>query len=414
MTGLTRCVRFPILFVCALFVCLLLAFAGGQPASANQAAGSADPGFAAWLQDLREEALAKGISAATLDAALKDVAPVARVIEKDRSQREFTLTFTRYLRSSVTETRVERARRLMEEHRDLLQRVEARFGVQPRFLVSFWGLESNFGDYTGGFSVIRALATLAHDSRRSAFFRAELLHALQILDEGHITLDRMLGSWAGAMGQVQFIPSTFVNFAIDFDGDGRRDIWNSLPDIFASAANYLSQEGWRGDETWGREVALPPEFDFGLASLKIAKPLEDWARVHGLRKSDGSPLPMADLDASIVLPSGHRGPAFLVYRNYRTILIWNRSILYALAVGHLADRIVGASPLSALPDEQPISLKAIEEMQALLNAKGFDAGEPDGLVGRQTRAALSAYQRAIGVPADGYPTAEIIERLRRE
>ncbi|WP_420348219.1 lytic murein transglycosylase [Pelagibius sp.] len=410
MTGPTRCARFLVLVIC------LLAAVGinVQRATANPSAGNADQGFTQWLQELRQEALAMGLSAATVDAALKDVTPVARVIEQDRSQREFTLTFTRYLRSSVTETRVERAQRLMAEHRELLQRVEARYGVQPRFLVSFWGLESNFGDYTGGFSVIRALATLAHDSRRSAFFRAELLYALRILDEGHITLDRMTGSWAGAMGQVQFIPSTFVNFAVDFDGDGRRDIWNSLPDIFASAANYLSQEGWRGDETWGREVALPPGFDFGLASLKLSKPLADWSQVHGIRKADGNPLPKADLDASIVLPSGHRGPAFLVYRNYRTILIWNRSILYALAVGHLADRIVGAAPLAALPDEQPISLKAIEEMQALLNAKGFDAGEPDGLVGRQTRAALSAYQRAIGVPADGYPTAEIIERLRRD
>ena len=260
--------------------------------------------------------------------------------------------------------------------------------------------------------MIASLVTLAHDSRRSAFFRGQLLDALKILDEGHISVDRMSGSWAGAMGQLQFIPSTFVNFAVDFDGDGKRDIWNSLPDIFASAANYLSQEGWRGDETWGREVTLPAGFDFSQASLDISKPLSEWSDRHGIRTASGKALPTADIKASMILPSGHRGPAFLTYKNYRTILIWNRSILYALAVGHLADRIAGGPALASLPEEKAISLKAIEEMQALLNAKGFDAGKPDGLVGRQTRAALSAYQRSIGVPADGYPTLDLIERLR--
>ncbi|NIA67746.1 lytic murein transglycosylase [Pelagibius litoralis] len=394
------------------------AFALGLAATLGSAAPlsaqHSDVEFDRWLGALKQEAISKGIRAETVESALAGVTPIARVLEKDRSQREFTLTFTRYLRNSVTDTRVERARRLLEEHRVLLERVEAKYGVQPRFLVSFWGLESNFGEYTGGFPVIGALATLAQDSRRSAFFRSELLNALQILDEGHISVERMSGSWAGAMGQLQFIPSTFVNFAVDFDGDGKRDIWNSLPDIFASAANYLSQEGWRGDETWGREVKLPPQFDHSQASLGIAKPLREWSETYGIRKNDGGRLPTADLEASIILPSGHRGPAFLAYKNYRTILIWNRSILYALAVGHLADRIAGGAALASLPDEQPISLQAIEEMQALLNAKGFDAGEPDGLVGRQTRAALSAYQRSIGEPADGYPTLELIEKLRAQ
>lgn len=382
------------------------------PGQSRANEGSAD--FQRWLNAFKQEAIESGIRQQTVAAALDGLAPVPRVLEKDRSQREFTLTFTRYLRSSVTETRVTRAKQLLEEHRTLLERVQAKYGVQPRFLVSFWGLESNFGDFTGGFSVIGALATLAHDSRRSAFFRSELLNALKILDEGHISVDRMSGSWAGAMGQLQFIPSTFVNFAVDFDGDGKRDIWNSLPDIFASAANYLSQEGWRGDETWGREVSLPEGFDYSQASLNVSKPLAEWAGSHGIRRAGGGPLPTADIDASLVLPSGHRGPAFLTYKNYRTILIWNRSILYALAVGHLADRIVGAPALASLPEEQAISLKAIEEMQALLNAKGFDAGKPDGLVGRQTRQALSDYQRSIGVPADGYPTLELIEKLRAQ
>lgn len=371
--------------------------------------------FDSWLVGLKQEAIGRGIRAETVNSALAGLEPLPEVIERDRSQREFTLTFTRYMRGAVTEGRVEKARRLLEENRKLLEKVAAQYGVQPRFLVAFWALESNFGEHTGGYSVVAALATLAHEGRRHDFFRAQLLDALQILDEGHIRVAEMTGSWAGAMGQLQFIPSTFVNFAVDYDGDGQRDIWNSLPDIFASAANYLSQEGWQGDRTWGRQVTLPPNFDYSLADLSDRKPLKDWASSYGLRDANGGPLPQVDgFDASLVLPAGQKGPAFLVYQNFRTVMVWNRSILYALSVGHLADRIAGAPALSAasLPDEEPVSLKAIEEMQALLNARGYDAGKPDGLVGPKTRAALRAYQKDQGLPADGYPTAAVIDRLR--
>jgi membrane-bound lytic murein transglycosylase B len=371
--------------------------------------------FDTWLAGLKQEAIRRGIRPETVETALAGVEPVPEVIERDRSQREFTLTFTRYMRGAVTEARVQKARELLEQNRALLEKVAAQYGVQPRFLVSFWGLESNFGQHTGGYSVVAALATLAHEGRRHDFFRAQLLDALQILDEGHISVSEMTGSWAGAMGQLQFIPSTFVNFAVDYDGDGQRDIWNSLPDIFASAANYLSQEGWKGNRTWGRQVSLPIKFDYSLASLGERKTLGEWAAL-GLRREDGGPLPqVAGIEASLVLPAGQRGPAFLIYENFRTILVWNRSILYALSVGHLADRIAGAPALSAgsLPDEEPLSLKSIEEMQALLNARGYEAGKPDGLVGPQTREALRAFQAAQGLPADGYPTKELIDLLRR-
>jgi peptidoglycan lytic transglycosylase B len=386
-------------------------------------AQSTDPGdkvdpasmdFDSWLAGLKQEAIGRGIRAETIETALSGVKPLPEVIERDRSQREFTLTFTRYMRSAITESRVEKARRLLEENRELLEEIAAKYGVQPRFLVSFWGLESNFGAHTGGYSVVAALATLAHEGRRHDFFRAQLLDALQILDEGHISAAAMTGSWAGAMGQLQFIPSTFVNFAVDYDGDGHRDIWNSLPDIFASAANYLSQEGWQGDRTWGRQVTLPAGFDYGQASLGERKTLGEW-QAAGLRTIEGAALPMVEgIEASLVLPAGQQGPAFLVYQNFRTILIWNRSILYALSVGHLADRIDGAPALSeaSLPDEVPLSLKSLEEMQELLNASGYDAGKPDGLVGPKTREALRAYQAAEGLPADGYPTQELIDRLR--
>jgi membrane-bound lytic murein transglycosylase B len=399
---------------CALFASVILPLAACAQSS-DPAAASGRGDFDSWLAGLKQEAISRGIRPDTVESALAGLRPLPEVIERDRSQREFTLTFTRYMRGAVTESRVQKARELLEENRKLLEKVAAQYGVQPRFLVSFWGLESNFGQHTGGYSVVAALATLAHEGRRHDFFRAQLLDALQILDEGHVSVGEMTGSWAGAMGQLQFIPSTFVNFAVDYDGDGHRDIWHSLPDIFASAANYLSQEGWRGDRTWGRQVELPDGFDYSLASLGESRSLGDWAAL-GLRAEGGGPLPqVAGIEASLVLPAGQRGPAFLVYQNFRTILIWNRSILYALSVGHLADRIAGAPALSAasLPDEAPLSLKSIEEMQALLNARGYEAGKPDGLVGPQTREALRAYQAAQGLPADGYPTEELIERLRR-
>jgi len=371
------------------------------------------PDFQAWLQDLRREAAAAGISQATLDAALSDVSPIERVIELDRRQPEYTQTFWSYLDKRVTPERIARGRELLVQHRALLARVQARYGVQPRFLVAFWGLETNFGQYTGGYPVVGALATLAYDERRGDFFRKELLNALRILDEGNVTPSAMQGSWAGAMGQLQFMPSTFVHYAVDFDGDGKRDIWNSLPDVFASAANYLSSIGWRGDLIWGREVRLPQDFDWEMAAQEVRKPVSAWAAL-GVRRADGGPLPQADIEGSIVLPAGHTGPAFLVYDNFEAILTWNRSLLYALSVGHLADRLVGAGDFLAQrpAEEKPLSRGEVEEMQNLLVRLGFDPGTPDGVIGAKTRAALRAFQRGRRLAPDGYPTPEVLQVLR--
>jgi len=371
------------------------------------------PDFQAWLQDLRREAAAAGISQATLDAALSDVSPIERVIELDRRQPEYTQTFWSYLDKRVTPERIARGRELLVQHRALLARVQARYGVQPRFLVAFWGLETNFGQYTGGYPVVGALATLAYDERRGDFFRKELLNALRILDEGNVTPSAMQGSWAGAMGQLQFMPSTFVHYAVDFDGDGKRDIWNSLPDVFASAANYLSSIGWRGDLIWGREVRLPQDFDWEMAAQEVRKPVSAWAAL-GVRRAEGGPLPQGDIEGSIVLPAGHTGPAFLVYDNFEAILTWNRSLLYALSVGHLADRLVGAGDFLAQrpAEEKPLSRGEVEEMQNLLVRLGFDPGTPDGVIGAKTRAALRAFQRGRRLAPDGYPTPEVLQVLR--
>ena len=300
--------------------------------------GSAED-FQIWLGKLRVEAEGKGISQSVLDEALAGIQPIPRVIELDRRQPEFTLTFTQYRDRVVPQSRIKKGRVKYQENRDLLEEIGGKIGVQPRFIVALWGIETDFGRVTGGFKVIPALATLAHDGRRSAFFRKELLNALQILHEGHIAPKEMMGSWAGAMGQSQFMPSSFLAHAVDYDGDGRRDIWTTRPDVFASAANYLAKSGWRADQTWGREVKLPPDFDFALADLKVRKPIGGWQAL-GVRQPDGGDLPTRQLSASIVLPEkGKMSPAYLVYSNYRTTLRWNRSTYFALAVGLLSDGI---------------------------------------------------------------------------
>jgi len=296
--------------------------------------------FDAWLAALRVEAVARGIKPEILDAALDGVVPLARVIELDRSQPEFTLTFEEYLTRVVPRSRVEKGRKKLRENRELLQAVAKRYGVQPRFLVALWGIETDFGRLTGGFSVVQALVTLAFDGRRSAYFRKELLAALQILDEGHIAPDAMTGSWAGAMGQSQFMPTTFLGFAVDHDADGQQDIWNTRADVFASAANYLAKSGWNGKENWGRRVRLPEGLDPALIGLEVEKPIQDWQRL-GVRRADGSDLPKAEISGSIVSTDDGKGPAYLVYGNYRALLNWNRSTFFAVAVGTLADRIGG-------------------------------------------------------------------------
>jgi len=370
--------------------------------------------FDEWLKELRAEALGLGISESTLDAALTLVEePIPRVLELDKSQPEFVQTFAGYMRNRLSDARIERGKSLLVEYKDLFNRIQQQYGVQPHYLVSFWALESNFGDFTGGFSVVNALATLAYDPRRSDFFRNELLTALRIIEEGHIPVEQMSGSWAGAMGQCQFMPSTFYTYARDGDGDGRVDIWNSVPDVFASAANYLSQNGWQSDERWGREVILPDDFDFTLTGTGIRKTVTQWNSL-GIRRVNGNALGNADMLGSIVLPAGSQGPAFLVYDNFRTTMVWNRSTFYAISVGHLADRFVGGGPIINMPsvEERPLSRNEVIELQGLLNAQGIDAGTPDGIMGSRTRAAIRTFQEKANIPTDGYANFDLLETIR--
>jgi len=371
------------------------------------------PPFETWLDKLKQDAQKRGVRREILTRALKGVKPILRVIELDRRQPEFTLTLSSYFRKAISDKRIANGKAMLKRHSTLLKRVETKFGAQPRFLVAFWGLESNFGKYTGTFPVVGALVTLAHDRRRAKFFREQLLSALELMDRGHIPTN-VKGSWAGAMGNHQFIPTTYKGYAIDFDGDGKRDLWGSLPDIFASAANYLSRSGWQGDKTWGREATIPGNFDISLTGMEIHKTLRQWNEM-GVRRNDGRKLPHIDIDASLLMPAGYKGPAFLVYKNYRTILIWNRSHLYALAIGHLADRLIGIGPLKKQPStaDVPLSRANIKALQAALNNLGLNAGVPDGVLGPKTRAAVRAYQKTAGLPPDGYATMKLVERVRQ-
>ena len=294
--------------------------------------------FNNWLLEFKQEAIQKGITKNTIKLGLIDIKPIPRIIELDRKQPESTMSFKKYLSLIVNQRRVNIGQKLLNENLSLLKEVSTRFGVQPRFIVSLWGIETNYGKNTGGFSVISALVTLAYDGRRSKYFRKELIYALQIIDQGHITPGDMKGSWAGAMGQSQFMPSSFMKFAYDFNGDGSKDIWNDKGDVFASAANYLSGVGWRSDITWGREVSLPHNFDANLANIKITKKMSQW-RTLGVRRVDGAELPLREINASIVIPGKTSGPSYLVYDNYRALLRWNRSYYFATAVGILSDKI---------------------------------------------------------------------------
>ncbi|RLB63444.1 MAG: lytic murein transglycosylase [Deltaproteobacteria bacterium] len=293
--------------------------------------------FAAWLEQLRTDALSAGVSQKTVDAALTGITePQQRVIDSDKKQPESVQSLQKYVATRVSEQRIVEGRQMLRRYSTWLGRIERQYRVQRRYIVALWGIESSYGRNTGKLPIFQALATLAYDRRRSDYFRRELLEALKILDAGHISLSRMKGSWAGAMGPFQFMPSSYSHYAVDADGDGRINIWGSIPDALASAANYLAKAGWKNDQTWGRLVKLPEKFDYSLAGLKTKLPLSRWQAL-GVRRSNGHALPRRDLQASLIVPDGRTGPAYLVYSNFRALRRWNRSNSFAVAVGTLSD-----------------------------------------------------------------------------
>jgi membrane-bound lytic murein transglycosylase B len=369
--------------------------------------------FAQWVERFRAEARAGGITEATLHAAFDGVRHLDQVVALDRSQPEFTRAVWDYLDTAVSPTRVARGQDKLLEVRAYADAAAARYGVPAEIVVAIWGMESNYGSNYGDTPTIDALATLGFEGRRAAWARGQLMAALRILQNGDIPRERMLGSWAGAMGQTQFLPSNFLAYAVDADGDGRRDIWGSMADVTASTAHFLAREGWQRGQLWGLEVRLPDGFDLGRADDALRQSSAQWAG-EGVRAVDGTALP--DLpDASLLMPAGARGPVFLVGPNFRAILRYNNATSYALGVGLLAQRIAGGPATQAAwpRDLKPLSRNALQTLQQALQSKGFDPGSIDGVLGPATRGALRRWQRSVGLAADGFPTHELLDRLQQ-
>ncbi|HSW04023.1 lytic murein transglycosylase [Aquabacterium sp.] len=387
---------------------------GSAPATAGPDEVALREGFARWVTRLRPGLQAAGIHEATLRAAFDEVQYLPRVVELDRAQPEFTRAVWDYLDSAVTPQRIALGQDKLLQFRGEAEAAAARYGVPPDIVVAIWGIESNYGSHYGNTPTIDALATLGFEGRREDWARSQLLAALKILQSGDIARANMLGSWAGAMGQTQFMPSAFLAYAVDGDGDGRRDIWGSMADVMCSTANFLARAGWQTGQPWGVEVKLPQAFDPGRADTELRQPAAQWA-AEGVTTLDGAPLP-AFADGAILLPAGARGPAFLVGPNFRAILRYNNSTSYALAVGLLAQGLGGGAGVHAAWPRELTALTRSQMMalQTALNQRGFASGAPDGMMGPATRDGLRRYQRSVGLPADGYPTLDLLQRVQAQ
>jgi membrane-bound lytic murein transglycosylase B len=365
------------------------------------------------LQTIRAEALRQDVPASVIDTAFRGLTPDAKVIDLDSRQPEFTLTYGKYIANAITPDRIARGQQKFAQHRGLLDALEREYGVAPQYLVAFWGVETNYGGFMGDYSALRSVATLACMTKRTAFFSNETVQALRILANNHMTTQQMKGSWAGAMGNMQFMPSTFTKYAVDRDGNGRIDIWNSMPDAFASAANFLRGIGFRPGLPAAEEVFLPRNFPLDQADMTVEKPVRAWAAM-GVTRAGGA-LPPSDEPAAIILPAGWRGPAFILYPNFKAVMNWNRSTLYALSVAILAQQIAGGPAVAqaAPADDEPLSRDTVIDLQTRLAKLGFYTEETDGLLGPKTRSAVRLFQKQAGLPADGHPTPEMVARLQR-
>ena len=380
-------------------------------ASASINSAYANEQFASCTAVLADKAKQEGVSQQTIDDVFPHLVHQDRVIELDRSQPEFVQTFPGYFSKRVTDWRTEKGKEMYAKHEELLHKLSDKYGVPPHYLLAFWGLETNFGSYKGKMPVLDSLATLACDKRRSKYFTQEFLVAVKLMEREKLQKEDMIGSWAGAMGHTQFMPSAYTHYAIDGDGDGQINLWASEEDALSSAANFLASLGWERSFRWGREVQLPENFDYQESGYKNRKPLSEW-NAQGLKKADGSALGEDDTTAYVIVPAGHNGPAFIAYKNFRVIMRWNNSEFYAIAVGVLADRIAGASGIkAALPDLPAYSRKDIIALQSKLNNLGFDVGKPDGIIGPATREGIRNYQISNDMIADGFPGLEVMAAL---
>ena len=367
--------------------------------------------FEEFLDQVRKTATEQGVSKSTIDKAFFELTPRPSAIASDKAQAEFNQNFWHYVNKRVNKVRLNNGKDTLKNNASLLSKTSEKYGVPAYVIVAFLGLESNYGNYMGSESLIRSLATLAYDKRRSKFFTRELIAVLKLMDKKTIPFDAT-GSWAGAMGAVQFMPTNVIAYGVDANNDGKVDLWNEKADIYASAANFLNKLGWKKGEKWGREALIPKNFDYQLTGLNNEKTVNEWAAL-GVRRGNNSNLPKSNFKASLIVPMGHRGPAFLVYRNFDAIMGWNRSILYALSVAYLSDRLNGNAKLSAKTIDEPLlSKEDIMQIQNTLNLLGYDTGTPDGMAGSKTRKATRQFQSDIGLTADGYVGYELFQQLQ--
>ena len=379
------------------------------PASTSQAL----QGFVRWREGFRAKASAAGISRVVFDAAFNGVTPDPEVIKLDRKQAEFTKPLWEYLDTAVSDARIGNGQAQWRQLESRLKAIGRTYGVEPQVVLAIWGMETNYGGYRGSNQTIRALATLAYDGRRRSFAEEQLIAALSILQAGDIAPWDMRGSWAGAMGHTQFMPTSYLAYAQDFDGDGKRDIWGEDPtDALASAAAYLARHGWQAGQPWGVEVQLPEGFNYANVDQNNRRPVDVWTRA-GVRDVSGKPVPNYG-EAALLAPAGARGPVFMVFGNFRVIKRYNNATSYAIGVGHLADRIAGAPAFRASwpRSDRPLSRSEKVEMQERLTARGFATGGADGLIGPNTIDAIRGYQRSLGLVPDGYASRGLLKRLR--
>ena len=367
--------------------------------------------FEDFLNQVRKTATEQGVSKATIDKAFFGLTPNLDILKSDSAQAEFNQNFWHYVNKRVSQVRLNNGNDTLKQNASLLNKTSQKYGVPAYVLVAFLGLESNYGNYMGNENLVRSLATLAYDPRRSGFFTKEFIALLKLIDKNTIPLDAK-GSWAGAMGAVQFMPTNVIAYGVDANNDGKVNLWNDKEDIYASAANFLNKLGWEKGEKWGREASIPKNFDYRLTGLETKRTVNEWAAL-GVLRGNGSRLPNSNFKASLIVPMGHRGPAFLVYRNFDTILGWNRSILYALSVAYLSDRLNGNGKLTAKSIDEPLlSKEDILQIQNTLNLLGYDTGTPDGMAGPKTRRATRMFQSDIGFVADGYVGYELFQQLQ--
>ena len=369
--------------------------------------------FSSCLASLRADAQAKGVSGATYDTHTAALAPDMAVIDFLDAQPEFVTPIWDYLAALVDDERVADGRAMLAEWAPVLARVEAEYGVDAATVVAVWGVESNYGRNFGSRPLLTSLSTLSCFGRRQSFFRGEFFTTLKIIQDGHVAPERLTGSWAGAFGHTQFMPSTFMRLAVDFDGDGRRDLVDSVPDALASTANFLKRAGWRSDLPWGFEVSLPRGMDVSGAGRRNKQPVSDWV-ARGVTRIDGAPMPADATSAGLLLPAGEDGPAFLVTRNFDAVYSYNAAESYGLAIAHLSDRLRGGAPFATpWPTDDPgLSRAERRELQQLLIARGHDIGEADGMIGTRTREALKLEQAALGLAADGRAGQRVLKALR--